>query len=184
VDYKSNNALLYQVRKSTQTQTELELNQTSNQKQLCQNKCHCTCKAGAAGVGKSKLLKAIVLFLRLQFGSKAAEVVAQTNAAAKLVDGHTIDSTFPAVITKHVSDEKALKRKQTAINSFHERFSHVKLLIHEEHSLTNSETIYHIHCCFCAAFPEKAHLPFAGFHVIFAYLCPNYLFIISFHAGS
>ena len=140
--------------------------------------------AGAAGVGKSKLLKAIVLFLRLQFGSKAAEVVAQTNAAAKLVDGHTIDSTFPAVITKHVSDEKALKRKQTAINSFHERFSHVKLLIHEEHSLTNSETIYHIHCCFCAAFPEKAHLPFAGFHVIFACLCPNYLFIFIFHAGS
>jgi hypothetical protein len=141
--------------------------------------------AGAAGVGKSKLLKAIVLYLRLQFGSKAAEVVAQTNAAAKLVDGHTIDSTFPAVITKQVSDEKAMKRKQAAINNFRERFSHVKLLIHEEHSLTNSETIYHIHCCFCAAFPEKAHLPFAGFHVTFACLCPNHFYFdFNFHAGS
>ena len=121
--------------------------------------------SGAAGVGKSTLLEAIVLYLRLQFGSKAAEVVAQTNAAAKLVDGHTIDSTFPEVMTKKAKDEKGLKKKQAAIDAFRERFSSVKLLIHEEHSLTNSETFYRIHCCFCAAFPEKAHLPFAGFHV-------------------
>ena len=121
--------------------------------------------AGAAGVGKSKLLKAIVLKLRLQYGSKSTDVVAQTNCAAKLVDGHTVDSTFPSIITRQTSDEKELKMQATAIQSFRDHFFSVKLLIHEEHSLTNSETIYHMHCCFCKAFPEKKTLPFAGFNV-------------------
>ena len=43
---------------------------------------------GAAGTGKSKVLLAIVLYLRLQYGAKAVEVVAETNAAARLVDNN------------------------------------------------------------------------------------------------
>ena len=78
--------------------------------------------AGAAGVGKSWLLQAIVLYLRLQYGSDAVEVVAQTNAAAKLVDGHTIDSTFPVAITRSASDEIGLKKQRAAIISFRQKF--------------------------------------------------------------
>ena len=116
--------------------------------------------AGAAGTGKSKYLRAVVLWMRLQYGSLCAEVFAQTNAAARLVDGHTIDSMFPSDVTKSGS-----KKQKAAIAAFRTRFEHVRLLIHEEHSLTSSETLLHMNDCFKAAFPEHAKLPFAGKHV-------------------
>ena len=127
--------------------------------------------AGAAGTGKSKYLKATVLWMRLQYGSLCVEVVAQTNAAARLVDGHTIDSVFPSAITTAGSSEASGKKQVEAIKVFKTRFEHVRLLIHEEHSLTSSETLLHMNDCFKLAFPELKHLPFAGKHVsIFAYL--------------
>ena len=121
--------------------------------------------AGAAGVGKSKLLMAIVLWCRLQFGSNAVEVTAQTNAAARLVDGHTHASVYPSAITMRANDEKEIKRKTSAIQALRTRLQDTKLLILEEHSLTSSEFMLHIHDCLCAAFPEKAQFPFAAFHV-------------------
>jgi hypothetical protein len=71
--------------------------------------------AGAAGVGKSAFLRTIVLYMRLQYGSKAVEVFAQTNAAAKLVDGHTIASLFPTDITRPTGGDEKLMNKKTLL---------------------------------------------------------------------
>ena len=121
--------------------------------------------AGAAGVGKSKLLHVIVLWVRLQFGSKSVEVTAHTNAAARLVDGHTFDSIFLKFITMCAKDEKARTRQANAISAFRARFANVRLIIFEENSFTSCEDVLRAHECFQLAFPERAHLPFAGFHV-------------------
>jgi hypothetical protein len=67
---------------------------------------------------------------------------------------------FPTDVTKSGS-----KKQAAAIVAFRARFEHVRLLIHEEHSLKSSETLLHMNDCFKAAFPEHANLPFAGKHV-------------------
>jgi hypothetical protein len=66
-----------------------------------------------------------------------------------------------------VGDEKGMQKQRTAIAAFRERFKGLQLLLHEEKSLTSSETVYHMHQCFRAAFPENGNLPYAGFNVIF-----------------
>jgi hypothetical protein len=122
--------------------------------------------AGAAGVGKSAFLRTIVLYMRLQYGSKAVEVFAQTNAAAKLVDGHTYASLFPPDITRPAGGDDKLKKKKTnAIKKFTDRFQATRLLVLEEHSLVSSEDVLHINDCFRVAFPSLASQPFAGKHV-------------------
>jgi len=72
--------------------------------------------AGAAGVGKSLLLSCIALFFRIQYGSKAVEVVAPTNLAARLVDGHTLDSMLPPLPTG--ADDASAKNARTLTHLF------------------------------------------------------------------
>jgi hypothetical protein len=121
--------------------------------------------AGAAGVGKSKLLIAVVLYMRLQFGSKAVEVLAQTNAAAWLVDGHTMESACPKEITMRTSNDRGKLRQTKALEAFRARFANVRLIIFEENSLTPCEDLLHAHECFKLAFPERGDRPFAGCNV-------------------
>jgi Ni2+-binding GTPase involved in maturation of urease and hydrogenase len=125
--------------------------------------------AGAAGVGKTKVTMTIAFYMHVQYGSKSVAAMAITNLASGNVNGHTIDSLFPSILTENTTDPKRVKLKAAALKTLQAKFDPVHLLIFEEHGTISCEFFYRIDQSLRFAFPKangRAHdLPFAGRHV-------------------
>lgn len=122
----------------------------------------CALVHGKAGTGKSTVLDAISDCCRLQHCARSVLRVTHTNAAAHLIRGSTLFKAFGLPAGKA---RKKLHRK--GLENLRKRLEFVKLVFLDEISLVGCRTLARLHNHLCAIFPERAHLRFAGFHIIF-----------------
>jgi hypothetical protein len=121
--------------------------------------------AGGAGSGISFLLEACAMYVQLQYKYRAVNIMAKNNRAANLIHGHTIDSTLHTFVFR--SKKATNEQKEDALADIRKRFTSVKVIFIDEISVVNLHEIGFIHAILIAAFPERKHLPFAGFNVVF-----------------
>ena len=120
---------------------------------------------GEGGVDKSHVLRAVALYVQLQYGSNALVVTAVTNRAASLVKLVTIEHLFHFSTVRGTKTNKNQAWK-ASIASIRACFATVKLLLLDENSFLSSEVLFDMHILLTHAFPESQGLPFAGFSIV------------------
>jgi len=113
-------------------------------------------------VGKSEVLKACALGVRLQHGYNSVIIAAKNNRAAKLVGGVTFASLLPIEGLKN----KKIELRVAALAALRKRFTGVELLMLDEKSLVSLEDVFYLKFFLDLAFPERSHLPVSGFSII------------------
>jgi hypothetical protein len=121
--------------------------------------------AGEGGSGKSYWLNVVALFMRLQYGSRAASVTAWTNRAACLVNGVSFCRLF-ALNTGNWRAEMTGHHAELRRGRVKEKFEPVKVIIIDEKSLLALEQLLGADVLLRWAFPERGDVPFAGISVI------------------
>ena len=122
--------------------------------------------AGEGGVGKSHVLRAVALHVRLQHTYKAVVICAVTNRAANLVGGVTVESLFHFSSMRAVNTKSGLAAWAQSVLSVRTRFEQVKVICVDESSVVSLEGLYDMHIILEHAFPEHRGQPFAGKSVI------------------
>jgi hypothetical protein len=129
--------------------------------------------AGEAGTGKSKLLSAIIHFVRMNHGSKSVAVTAPTNSAAGLIHGHTINHVFRLnqYGTPHTTFDSTTPAGRLAIDKERGRLDAIKVLLIDEKSMLGLKMFNTLLEYYAMVFKgtDREHLAFGGrVHVVLA----------------